>query len=69
VFTRAYGLAPVSALAPYEYTTLVWGGLGGFLAFGEIPAWSTLAGATIVTVAGLFNLQYERRARLQHVAA
>ena len=30
VFTRAYGLAPVSALAPYEYTMLLWGGLLGF---------------------------------------
>src|SRR4030081_441740 len=24
VFTRAYGLAPISALAPYEYTMLIW---------------------------------------------
>jgi drug/metabolite transporter (DMT)-like permease len=60
VFTRAYGLAPVSALAPYEYTMLVWGGLLGFVVFGEVPSWTTLAGAAIVALAGLYNLHRER---------
>jgi drug/metabolite transporter (DMT)-like permease len=60
VFTRAYGLAPVSALAPYEYTMLLWGGLAGFLVFGEVPSWTTLAGAAIVALAGLYNLHRER---------
>jgi drug/metabolite transporter (DMT)-like permease len=60
VYTRAYGLAPVSALAPYEYTMLLWGGLAGFLAFGEVPSWLTLLGAAIVAGAGLYNLQRER---------
>jgi drug/metabolite transporter (DMT)-like permease len=65
VFTRAYGLAPVSALAPYEYTMLLWGGLLGFLVFGEVPSWSTLAGAAIVALAGLYNLHRERVRRAQ----
>lgn len=60
VYTIAYGLAPVSALAPYEYTALLWGGITGFLVFGEVPAWSTLAGAAIVAAAGLYNLHRER---------
>ncbi len=60
VFTYAYGLAPVSALAPYEYTMLLWGGAAGFVVFGEVPSWSTLAGAAIVAAAGLYNLHRER---------
>ena len=67
VFTRAYGLAPVSALAPYEYTMLLWGGLAGFLVFGEMPSSTTLAGAAIVALAGLYNLHRERVRR--HEAA
>lgn len=63
VFTRAYGLAPVSALAPYEYTMLLWGGLLGFVVFGEVPSWTTLAGAAIVALAGLYNLHRERARR------
>jgi drug/metabolite transporter (DMT)-like permease len=64
VFTRAYGLAPVSALAPYEYTMLIWGGLAGWAAFGEVPSWSTLGGAAIVAGAGLYNLHRERLRRV-----
>ncbi len=65
IFTLAYGLAPVSALAPYEYTMLIWGGAAGFAIFGEVPSWSTLAGAAIVTAAGLYNLHRERVRRLR----
>jgi drug/metabolite transporter (DMT)-like permease len=52
VFSLAYGLAPVSALAPYEYTTLIWGGTLGYAVFAEVPSWTTLAGAAIVAAAG-----------------
>jgi drug/metabolite transporter (DMT)-like permease len=68
VFTRAYGLAPVSALAPYEYTMLLWGGLLGFVVFGEVPSWTTLTGAAIVALAGLYNLHRERARRNQEGA-
>jgi drug/metabolite transporter (DMT)-like permease len=60
IFSRAYGLAPVSALAPYEYTMLLWGGVAGYLVFAEVPSASTLAGAAIVALAGLYNLHRER---------
>lgn len=60
VYTRAYGLAPVSALAPYEYTMLLWGGIAGFLVFNEVPSWTTLLGALIIAAAGLYNLHRER---------
>ena len=57
---RAYALAPVSALAPYEYTPLIWGGIAGYIVFAEAPHPSTLAGAAIVAAAGLYNLHRER---------
>lgn len=60
VFARAYALAPISALAPYEYTMLLWGGVAGFIVFGEVPGWSTLAGASIVVAAGLYNWHREQ---------
>ena len=60
VFARAYALAPVSALAPYEYTMLLWGGVAGFVVFGEVPGWNTLAGAAVVAAAGLYNWHRER---------
>lgn len=68
VFARAYGLAPVSALAPYEYTMLPWGVLAGFLAFGELPSWNTLVGAVVVAASGTYNVYRERVRRAEEQA-
>ncbi len=60
LFARAYGLAPIGAIAPYEYTPLLWGCLLGYLTFNELPDRNTLFGAAIVAAAGLYNLHRER---------
>lgn len=60
LFSRAFALAPVSTLAPFEYTPLIWGAVLGFLIWTEVPAWTTLGGATVVIAAGLYNLHRER---------
>lgn len=60
LFSRGYGLAPVGALAPYEYTPMLWGGVAAFFVFAEVPSWNTLAGAVVVAAAGLYNLHRER---------
>ena len=65
LFARAFALAPVSALAPYEYSPLLIGGVAGFLIWSELPAWTTVAGALVVIAAGLYNLHRERVRRAQ----
>ena len=60
LFSRAFALAPVSTLAPFEYTPLIWGTVLGFAIWAEVPAWTTLGGAAIVIAAGLYNLHRER---------
>lgn len=60
LFARAFALAPVSALAPYEYSPLLLGGILGFLIWAEVPAWTTVTGAVVVIAAGLYNLHRER---------
>ncbi|MCW3476447.1 DMT family transporter [Limobrevibacterium gyesilva] len=61
--SQAFALAPVSALAPYEYTPLLWGGMLGYLVFGEVPHTSSLIGAAVVAAAGLYNLHREQARR------
>lgn len=60
LFARAFALASVSALAPYEYSPLLLGGILGFLIWAEVPAWTTVLGAVIVILAGLYNLHREQ---------
>ena len=65
LFARAFAIAPVSALAPYEYTTLLWGLVLGFAIWGELPSWMTLAGASLVCAAGIYNLHRARVRRAE----
>lgn len=60
---RAIGLAPVSVVAPFNYTTLLWATLFGFIAFGDLPDGYTLLGAAIIALAGLYVMHRERAAR------
>jgi drug/metabolite transporter (DMT)-like permease len=69
VFARGYALGPVSALAPYEYTIMPWGVLAGFFIFGELPSWTTIAGAAVVAASGIYNLYRERVRRAEEDAA
>jgi len=69
MFARAFALAPVAAIAPFEYSPLIWGTLLGFAIWGEVPAWTTLAGAAAVVAAGLYNLHRERVRRAGERAA
>lgn len=49
--TSAFARAAASRLAPIEYTALVWASLLGYLMFGEVPLYTTYAGALLI-VAG-----------------
>lgn len=64
-----FGLAQASALAPFNYTALIWATLFGFLFFGELPDLATVAGAGIVVAAGLYVWHRERLRKLGARAA
>jgi S-adenosylmethionine uptake transporter len=49
----AFARAEAARLAPVHYTTLVWGTLFGYLAFGDVPGLATLIGAALIVAATL----------------
>lgn len=53
--------APASALAPVEYTGLIWAGLFGYLIWADIPGPGTIAGAALIAVGSLSLVWSERR--------
>ncbi len=59
-----FGQAQASVLAPFNYTSLVWAALFGYLFFAELPDLATVAGAALVVAAGLYVWQRERARRL-----
>lgn len=57
---RAISSAPVSAVAPYAYTGLIWANVFGFMIFGDVPSIWTLAGAAIIASSGIYILYREQ---------
>jgi len=58
---RAYSLAPVGVVAPFEYSLLVWATLIGFVVWGHIPGLQVIIGAIIIVASGLYLLHREHR--------
>ena len=52
-----------SLLAPFDYTTLVWSMIIGYLFLHNLPASTTLMGAAIVALAGIFAVWSDKRQR------
>jgi len=63
LWTRALHLAPTSAVVPFNYFSLVWAIILGFLVWGDIPSVALLAGSAIVVGSGMFLLWHETRGR------
>ncbi len=59
LLTEAYASAQVSALGPYSYTSILWSVALGWLIFADQPTWSTLAGAALIVISGLYILHRE----------
>jgi drug/metabolite transporter (DMT)-like permease len=49
----------VSAVAPFRYTLLLWTGIAGYVAFGELPDRWALFGAALIVLSGLYALHRE----------
>ncbi|MXZ80672.1 MAG: DMT family transporter [Gammaproteobacteria bacterium] len=58
---HAYRFAPVYILAPFEYVTILWALVLGWLMFAEIPTALMLAGAGIIIACGLAIVHIEHR--------
>lgn len=57
--TAAFGKAQVSAIAPFEYTSLIWVVLLGYVLFEDIPSTQVWLGAAVVISCGLYMIYRE----------
>lgn len=56
---ESFRLGEAAVVAPFKYSSLLWAIVVGYLAFGDLPDWWTLIGASIVIGAGLYILHRE----------
>ena len=55
--------APVSILAPFEYTSLIWAFILGLLIWGDVPKHNVFLGAALIFAAGVAIIVGERFGR------
>jgi drug/metabolite transporter (DMT)-like permease len=58
-WTKSLSLAPPSAVAPFNYLSLIWAAMLGFAIWGDVPTPSLLVGSAIVAASGLYILWRE----------
>jgi drug/metabolite transporter (DMT)-like permease len=59
--THAYRIAEANVIAPFEYSSIVWLVLAGYLIWGEVPQLLTVAGAILIIAAGVYVLRASRK--------
>jgi S-adenosylmethionine uptake transporter len=63
---EGFRYSPASALAPIEYTGLIWAFIYGYLIWAEIPALNVFIGALLIVASSVALVIWERR---RHLAA
>jgi len=61
VLTESYRHAAASVLAPFDYTSMIFALVLGYVLFGELPTVAIVIGSVIIASAGLFVIWRERR--------
>lgn len=54
--TQAVALAPASVVSPFQYTSIIWGVLLGYMVWGDIPTLAMLVGSIVIIISGLVVL-------------
>ncbi len=61
LMTESYRHAEASTIATFDYTSMLWSLLIGWLVFGDIASWPVLAGMAVIIGSGLFIILRERQ--------
>jgi len=58
---EGFRLAPASALAPVEYTGLIWAFVYGYAIWAEVPASNVFMGAVLIVISSLILVAFEHQ--------
>ncbi|HRK43408.1 MAG TPA: DMT family transporter [Gemmobacter sp.] len=65
LLTSSYREADASLIAPFDYASMLFALIIGYVAFDEVPTLTMLAGASLVIAAGILIIWRERQLGLQ----
>lgn len=59
--TFAYKYAPASEVSIYNYTTIIFAAIMGFIVWGELPDWFSLLGSILIIVTAVVAFIYQNK--------
>lgn len=68
LLSQAYRMGQANIVTPFEYTGMIWAVVFGFLFFGEVPKWTTIAGMALIALAGVLALNAGSKVKAPHVS-
>jgi drug/metabolite transporter (DMT)-like permease len=66
---KSFRMAPASAVAPMEYSSLLWAFALGYMVWQEVPGHGVVLGAVLIAVSGIGTLWAERWQQRKMAAA
>jgi drug/metabolite transporter (DMT)-like permease len=58
-YNQAFRYGEASLAAPFDYVSIVWAMLFGFVVFGDIPTWLVIAGAACIVASSIYIARCE----------
>lgn len=69
LMTQSLHAAPVSVVAPFDYTQIIWITFAAWLVWGNLPGANTQIGAALIVASGLYTVLREHRLRRERIIA
>ncbi len=69
LITSSFRYGAASMLAPFDYSSLIFASLIGYMFFAEVPTWTMGIGASLVVAGGVIILWREQRLGLERAKA
>ncbi len=66
--SKAYCVSEASAIAPFEFTYILWAVVFGYLLWNEVPGWTTILGMIILISSSLYIWYRERQVAMRETA-
>lgn len=67
MISQAFRLGEAAAVAPFDYTALIWASVIGWVVWGTVPAWPVFVGAAVTMIGGIGLIMLDARG-VSHLA-
>ena len=65
LISHAFRVGDAAAVAPFDYTALIWATVIGWAVWGSVPGWPVYLGAVVIAAGGIVLILLDARGKKQ----